>query len=93
MGIEYLDLLEEQVDKAINKISRLTQEKQDLLGNISELESKIQQLTDEIGHLREENSSLNLKLSQIPDISESREREIKKRLEELKDKIERHIGE
>lgn len=93
MGIEYLDLLEEQVDKAINKISRLTQEKQDLLGNISELESKIQQLTDEIGHLREENSSLNLKLSQIPDSSESREREIKKRLEELKDKIERHIGE
>ncbi|OQX89637.1 MAG: hypothetical protein B6D65_02130 [candidate division Zixibacteria bacterium 4484_93] len=93
MGIEYLDLLEEQVDKAINKINRLTQEKQDLLGNISELESKIQQLTDEIGHLREENSSLNLKLSQIPDISESREREIKKRLEELKDKIERHIGE
>jgi len=91
--MEYIDLLEEQIDKAINKIARLTQEKKDLLENISELESKIQQLTDEIGHLREENSSLTLKLSQMPEISESKEREIRRRLEELKNKIESHLGE
>ncbi len=92
MNMESFYQLEEKINKAVEVITRLKDEKRNLYESNQQLEQRVQHLVGELEHVRNENSEYRQRLEETSSISSEKEQQLREKIDNYIGKIDDVLG-